>query len=229
LGTRVGIDGRHRFGNADAENATLMQSLTDDGIVDAQITCERMNGALGSLLDTRDGLLDFVDQRQDIACVTRIARWRAVGKDITRGGFRDDPRLTAELSRTIALAFDNRGNGRVVGIDHFKVTQFFALREVFGLPAYVLMMTHRGGEFLAKSPMLGLTQRRRGFQARLGLVAQSCDVLAYFKELLFGLANQLDEDFTLTPTAAAKATHHFGEVLFEAFNLLVESRAAVRA
>jgi hypothetical protein len=77
--------------------------------------------------------------------------------------------------------------------------------------------------------MLGLTQRRRVFQARLGLVAQSCDVLAYFKELLFGLAYQLDEDFTLTPTAAAKATHNFGEVLFEAFNLLVESRAAVRA
>jgi hypothetical protein len=229
LATRVGIDGRHRFGNADAENTTLMQSLTDDGIVEAQITCKRMNAPLGSLLDTLGGLLDFVDQRQDIARVTRIALWRAVGKDITRGGFRDDPRLTADLSRTIALAFDNRSNGRVVGIDHFKVTQLLALGEVFGLFADVLMMTHGGGEGLAEPLTLRLTPRRGVLKARLGLLAKGRDACTEFEELLFGLANQLDEDFTLAPTAAAKATHDFGEVLLEAFNLLLESRAAVRA
>ena len=43
LGTRVGLDGLHCFRNADAEDMTLMQGLTHDGIVDAQITRERID------------------------------------------------------------------------------------------------------------------------------------------------------------------------------------------
>ena len=188
-----------------------------------------MNGALGSLWDTLDGLLDFVNQRQDIALITRIALGRAVGKDIPCGRFRDDARLTTELSWTIALAFDNRGNGRVVGIDHFKVIQFLALREVFGWFADVLMMTHRRGEGLAEPLTLRLTQRCDVFKARLGLLAKGGDASTELKELLFGLAHQLDEDLTLTPTATAKAAHHFGEVLLEAFRLCLETDAAVTA
>ena len=61
LGTRVGLDGLHCFRNADAEDMTLMQGLTHDGIVDAQITRERMNRPLGSMVDTCGGLPDFVD------------------------------------------------------------------------------------------------------------------------------------------------------------------------
>jgi hypothetical protein len=91
------------------------------------------------------------------------------------------------------------------------------------------MMTHGGGEGLAEPLTLRLTPRRGVLKARLGLLAKGRDACTESEELLFGLANQLDEDFTLTPTAAAKATHDFGEVLLEAFNLLLESRAAVRA
>ena len=72
----MGIDGRHRFRNADAENVTLMQGLTQDGIVDPEVTRERMNGPLGSLLHTSDSLLDFVDERQRIALITWIALGR---------------------------------------------------------------------------------------------------------------------------------------------------------
>ena len=85
------------------------------------------------------------------------------------------------------------------------------------------MMTHRSGEFLAKPIMLGLTQRRRVFQVRLGLLAQGRDVLSDIKELLFGLANQFDEDLTLTTTATAEAAHDFGEVVFEDFYLLLQT------
>lgn len=91
------------------------------------------------------------------------------------------------------------------------------------------MMTHGGGEGLAEPLTLRLTPRRGVLKARLGLLAKGRDACTEFEELLFGLANQLDKYFALTPTAAAKATHHFGEVLLEAFNLLLESRAAVRA
>ena len=87
------------------------------------------------------------------------------------------------------------------------------------------MMTHRSGEFLAKPIMLGLTQRRRVFQVRLGLLAQGRDVLSDIKELLFGLANQFDEDLALTPAATAKAAHDFGEIVFEDFHLLLQTFA----
>ena len=61
------------------------------------------------------------------------------------------------------------------------------------------------------------------------LLAQSRDVLAHVKELLFGLANQFDEDFTLTPAATAKAAHDFGEVVLEVFNLGLQTCAAATA
>jgi hypothetical protein len=91
------------------------------------------------------------------------------------------------------------------------------------------MMTQRRGEFLAKPIMLGLTQRRRGFQVCLGLLAQGHDVLTDLKELLFGLANQFDEDLTLTPTATAEAAPNFGEVVFEDFHLLLQTCAVATA
>lgn len=91
------------------------------------------------------------------------------------------------------------------------------------------MMTHRRGEFLAKPILLGLTHRRRVFQVGLGLLAQGRDVLSDLKELLFGLANQFDEDVTLTPTATAKAAHDFGEVVFKDFHLLVQTCAVAAA
>jgi hypothetical protein len=84
------------------------------------------------------------------------------------------------------------------------------------------MMTHRGGEVLAEPLTLGLTQRRRLFEARLSLLAQGRKVLPHVEELLLGLANQLDKDFALAPTAAAKTAHNFAEVVLEDFRLVLE-------
>jgi hypothetical protein len=49
------------------------------------------------------------------------------------------------MSRTITLAFDHGGNGGIIGIDGFKMTQFLALSQVFRLLADLFMMTHRRG------------------------------------------------------------------------------------
>jgi hypothetical protein len=91
------------------------------------------------------------------------------------------------------------------------------------------MMTHRRGEGLAEPLTLSLTQRCGVFKARLGLLAKGGDASTELKELVFGLADQLDEDFALTPTATAKVAHHFGEVLLEAFNLCWQTNAAATA
>src|SRR6516165_4680905 len=180
-----------------------------------------MNRPLGSLLHTSDSLLDFVDERQDIALIPWIALGRQIGKDITGGRLRDDRGLAADLSRTITLAFDNRGNRGIVGIDDFEVSAFFALGELFGLLADVLRMAHRGAQVL--------TERRRLFQRRLSLLSKRGDVFAQIKELLFGLANQFDEDFALATTAATKAAHDFAEALLQVLHVGVQSRAATTA
>jgi hypothetical protein len=66
-------------------------------------------------------------------------------------------------------------------------------------------------------------------KVRLGLLANGGNACTELEELLFGLANQFDEDFTLTPAATAKAAHDFGEVVLEVFNLGLQTCAAATA
>lgn len=80
-------------------------------------------------------------------------------------------------------------------------------------------MTYSRGEFLAESLTLGLTKHGCLLKVGLSLLTQGWDVFAQIKKLLFRLANQLDEDFTLATTATAKATHDFAETLLQVFNL----------
>jgi hypothetical protein len=109
------------------------------------------------------------------------------------------------------------------------VSEFLALGELFGLLAELLMMAHRGGQVLAEPRTLGLTERRRLLQRCLSLLSQRGDGFAHLKELLFGLANQFDEDFALATTATAKATHDFAEALLQVLHLGLQSRAAATA
>jgi dihydrofolate reductase len=105
------------------------------------------------------------------------------------------------------------------------VTQFLALRELFGLLADVLMMMQGGREYLTEPLTLGLTQRCRVLKARVSLLGQGREVFPDLKELVCRLANQRDEDTTLAPTAAAKATHNFREALPQDFPLILANRA----
>jgi len=93
----------------------------------------------------------------------------------------------------------------------------------------VLRMAHRGAQVLTEPRTLGLTERRRLFQRRLSLLSKRGDVFAQIKELLFGLANQFDEDFALATTAATKAAHDFAEALLQVLHVGVQSRAATTA
>ena len=61
LGTWGGGNGLDRLRNAYGQNATLMEGLTQDGIVDAQITRHRVYVSLRPDADARGGRLDFVE------------------------------------------------------------------------------------------------------------------------------------------------------------------------
>ena len=143
------------LGDAHRQNAARMEGLTQDGIIEAQITRHRVYLALWSCLDPVDGALDLVEQGQHITRITRIALGHEVGKDKTGRGFRGDAGLSAKLRRAIALAFDNGGNGGIVGIDQFTVAELLALGQPGGLFTDVVMVVHRRGERQGETLTLG--------------------------------------------------------------------------
>src|SRR5215813_6140282 len=121
LGTGVGYDGGDRLGNAHRQNAARMERLTYAGVVEAQITRNRVYLPPRACPHTVDGVLDAVEQGQSITRIARIAVRHQRGKDKTGGGFRSDAGLAAKLHRTIALAFEHGGNGGIVGMDQLRM------------------------------------------------------------------------------------------------------------
>ena len=65
-------------------------------------------------------------------------------------------------------------------------------------------------------------QNRRLLKTLLCLSALGVDRFPQCQELLCSVANELDEDATLTTATAAKASHHFFECLPEVLGLAVE-------
>jgi hypothetical protein len=161
--------------------------------------------------------------------IARIALGHQSGKDKTGCWFRCDAGLSAKLRGTIALPFDNRGNGGIVGVDQFIVVQLLALGQPGGLFTDVCMVAHRRGEGKGETLTLGLTQGARLFEALFGLESKGFDRLTECKELLFSVSYQLDEDMSLAATASAKTTHDLREFLREASGLALERGGPVTA
>ena len=116
----------------------------------------------GRRVDLRDGMLHFVDQRQHIAIITRVPYRKMGGEDETRGGLGNNAGFAAKLGRAIALAFANRRNSAIVGIDDFTRGQRFALGEAPRLVLNQLMRLDGGSEFGGQVRVLacGRTARR---------------------------------------------------------------------
>jgi hypothetical protein len=85
LGAGVGLGRLDGLGNAHGQNATLMESLADKWVIDAQIARHRVNLWRGSDADELCGVLDLIEQRQHIAAIARIARRHQVGKNKPTG------------------------------------------------------------------------------------------------------------------------------------------------
>ena len=94
------------------------------------------------------------------------------GKDKTGCWFRGDAGLSAKLHGTIALPFENGGNGGIVGIDQFIMAQLFALGQPCGLFPDGFMVAHRRGEGKGELLTLGLTQGTRLVEASMALRAK---------------------------------------------------------
>lgn len=83
--------------------------------------------------DEVDGLLHLVEQGPHITRITWIALGDAIGEHETRSRLGQNPGFATKLGRTIAFAFDNGGNGGIIGIDDFALVQLFALGQALRL------------------------------------------------------------------------------------------------
>jgi hypothetical protein len=222
LRTGVRFDGLDTFRDANRQHAARMERLTQHWVIEAQITRNSVDMAPWSCLDALGGPLDLVEQGQHIPGIARMARGHQVGKEETRGRFRDDTGLSATRRWAMALALDHGSNRGIVGIDKCTVAELLALGEPRGLPADGLMGAHRRAQLPGKTLALGLTQRLCLFKTLLGLVGKGLDGRAKCQELRFGVAHQLDKDMRVAPAAATKAPQDFFALVLEAVGLLLE-------
>jgi hypothetical protein len=229
LGTGVGPDGINRLGNAYRQNAARMEGLPSAGVVEAQITRNRVYLSPRACPHTVDGVLAPLEPGQSITRVARMALRHQSSQDKTGGRFRSNARLSAKLCRTIALAFETGGNGGIIGIDQFCVAPLLAVGQPGGLVPAGGMVVQRCGEGQGETLALALAQCAGLVEALLGLAGQGVDRLTKGQELVFRVAHQLDEDLSLTATAAAKTPHDLGEFLREAAGLALERGGPVTA
>ena len=222
LSTGIGVNGLDALGDANRENPSLMERLTQCRVIDAKVTRDRVEPELGRSLDTRDGALDLVEQGQHRAGIVRIPLGHPIGKEKARGWFRRDTGLATKLRGAIALAFEDGSDGEIVGIDQFTVAEFFPLGERGGLRADVRMAAHRRVERIGQTRARGVAQRCRLVKELLGVLPKRGEGLSKRKELLVSLAHQLHEDVPLPSALATKAPHGFFQLLVEVVGLTRE-------
>ena len=206
-----------------------MEGLTPEGVVETQITRDRVNRLLRPCPDTVDGALDLVEPGQPIPRIARIALGHQMGHDTTGGWFRGDAGLSTTRRGTMALAFEKGDKREIVGVDQVTVAQLLALGQPGRWFTDVFMVAQRRGEGKGETLTLSLTQGKRLCEALFGLEGKDFDRLAACQELLFSLSHQLDEDRPLAATASAKTPHDRCAFRREASGLALECGGPVTA
>ncbi len=157
--------------------------------------------------DEVDSPLHLVEHGQHITGITRIAFGHPIGKDIAASWIRQNAGFATKLGRTIAFAFDDRGNGGVIRIDDFELTQLFALGQALRLFGNLTMRVAGALQVAKQALALCLTQVGVLAQKRFRFLAPELNRVAQLQQLTFSLAHQLDEDFALPPALTAETAH----------------------
>jgi len=203
----------HRVGNPNREDVAAVQLLPQRGVVDGQVSCQRMDGRGRARGDLGTRGLGLVDQRLDIADITGITHGQPRGKDKPRRGLTENPGLAPKLGGTVTLAFANRGKGGIVGIDNFTLCQRLAVRQPPRLADNLLMGLQRERQGDVPAGLLVLGQLGRGLHLRLGGLGQRCYGRAGPQQVRFGLPHQMHKHFALPATLPSKAAHQLGQRL----------------
>ena len=206
-----------------------MERLTQCRVIEAAVPRQRVDPGALRCLDACKSLLDFVQEGQHRAGITRIPLGHTAGKEQARGRVRHNSGLATTLRGTIALAFADGSDGEIVGMDELTVGELFPVDEPCGLLADVRMAVQRRVERLGETLACGGAERRRLGKELLGLLPKRRDGFSQLQKLLCRVAHQLHEDVPLPAALAAKAAHDFFALLVEAMGLVREPRGPAAA
>ena len=167
-----GIDGCR---DPHGENPPRMQRLTQGGVIQRQIACERMDGRGGACPHPGDRLLHFIHQGLHITGIARIAHGQMQGKDKARRGLGDHPGFAAKLGGAMAFALADGRNRGIIRVDDLAVGQRLTLRQASRLVCDPVMRLERSRELGVQTRPLVLRQVRRAVHAFLGGPRQGQD------------------------------------------------------
>ena len=229
LPTGVYGDGLDRGGDPHRQHAACMEGLPPDGIVAPQSTRHRVDLALWACLAPLDGPLDLVKQGHDRTRIARVAVRHEGGKNTTGRRFGDQTRFAATLSQAIALAFDHRGHGGLVGIGPFTVAALLAVGKLGRWLADRRRAAQCGVARLGYTRALAVAPRGRLGKEVLGVLPQCWHGLAKCQEFLCRVAHPFHQDGPVPAALAAKAPQDFFQLLVPGVGLRREARGAVAA
>src|SRR5713226_1020392 len=222
-------EGLDRVRDAHGEKPPHRQDFPQLGIVQRQVPGQRVDRQRRATRDLANSVLPLVDQGQPRAGISRISHWQLKGEDKARGGLGENAGFAAKLGGTVTLAFANRCNGEIVGIDEFTLGQRLAMGEAAGLSGDLLVGREGRLELGVQACPLALRQLPRAVYALLRGPRQLHHRLPALQQLRFRLAHHAPKPFALAPALAAKAAHDLGEVVLEVLRLGLQRRACGRA
>ena len=221
-GGRERVDGAR---NPHGEDAPGVQCLAQFGVVERQIAREGVNGGHERGGDLRQRRLDFGDQGEHVAAITGIAHRQMSGEHEAGGGLPDKARFAPKLGGTVTLAFADRSDGGIVGVDDFAAGQRLAVGEPPRLGHDLLMGGKGHGQPGVPARSLRGRQRDGALELRLGGLRQRSHRRARREQVRFGLPHQTHKDFPLPPALPPKAPHNLGELKVKRLGLRLQGRA----
>ena len=208
-GLGVGLIGSTEVGMPTVSMPRACRGLTPLGVVDPQITAQRVEPQALAAGDQVNGVLHLVEPGQHRARIAGIARGHPIGEEKAGSGLGQDASFAPKLGRAIAFAFHDGGNGGVIRIHDFALGKLFTLGQAPRLLGDLPMRVAGSCQVTTQALTLRLTEGAVLTQARVGVLGPGLHATAQVQQALFGLTHQLDEDFALAPALTTKATHDF--------------------
>ncbi len=207
LGIRLRIDGINSSRDANAENGAFVQGLAHLGIVEPQVTADGMDREFVRTRHAVNSGLGLIDQRRDIAGVIGIPFRDMKRKDKTGCRFRQEARLAAKLSGTVAFALHNGGDGVIIGADDFAMAEGPALGEPPRLGLNGLIVLESILQLGAQTLTLVGVEVGRSLEMVIGLLGPLSQGLSQREQMSLALAHHFDEHCAVASALAPKATH----------------------
>jgi hypothetical protein len=221
-----GLDGR---GEADGEQPSGLERLTQGCVRDSEVTGDRMDLPLARGSGTLERRLALVEPGQPRAGRARMACGPPVGTDKARRWLCANTALAPTRGGAMPLAWPEGRHGGGLRLDDWTGAALVARRAPRGWLPDVRLGAPRPGARLGATLAWGRASRGRPVQAWLGWVSTRGEGLAKRQALLLRVASQCHQDGPLPSALAANTPPACGQLLGEGVGLPPEARGLAAA